>query len=190
MTNDINYKPDFSKTGKEMLVDLINWANRNTLIKPLNAGEVYFSHPLSLPSNSDCNTSITIDNAVWYRGFEHPTKIQYNRLDLTLLARSLHFSFDIEVEDTNRYTTARNLIPLINQTLNIHLEENDIKYELLDNADKNGCIQVVMKVADNSIAFTGELRFKLSPKPIRLDTGIVNTKFTKSFRPPNVYGLG
>ena len=201
MELEVLYKPNFTKSGKAMLVDLINWGNRNSLVKPLVADEVWFSKPVKLTQDKECNTAIRIEKAIGFRGFEEPKEIEYNRMDIDQVAKLRYFTGEIESElitawekDRNNLTIFKALTcTLINDALNIGLVNEDIGevVTVKKQSANNEPIEynVTVHIADESIAYFGELQFVLRDRPIRLDTGIKKTRFTRSFMPFKTHGL-
>ena len=181
------YKPDFTKSGKEMLVDLINYANRNTLYKPLEASKVMFSNPVAIQGN--CNTKIIIDDAVGYRGFENKVDIQYNRLDINQVVLNLYFNGTLEMDRLDEFYTTKEISDIVKRHIGIYLSPDEIKIEELPNSDSKD-VKVRVHVLPNSIAYIGGFDITFVARPIRLDTGIINTVYPKSFMPPKRHGLG
>lgn len=192
MSERLEYIPDYTKTGKELLVDLLNYANCESLSKPLDANNIWFTTPICLPKGHDCNTAITISKAVGYAGWEYPTDIEYNRLDIYQLALEKGFGFKVYVDKTEGLVRTKDLLKPLFEVFKVKLIEEDIVDEYLIDirrtlekaVDKNELdieIPFTLKISHESIAYYGELPLKILPRPIRLDTVIRKTKLPYSF---------
>lgn len=187
------YIPDFSKSGKEMLIDLINWANRKTMSTVLTSENVWFTKPLKNPRESDCNTSIRFQHVKGYAEQEHPTTIEYNRLDIKQVAKLVGFEGYIELDKpiTDIKYTSDLLKPLF-EVMKVKLELEDIVYEYIDtqnlleqfkkSIEDENYVTVELKINEEySIAYYGSLKIELRPKKVALDTAIRETRFPYSF---------
>lgn len=191
MSERLEYIPDYTKTGKELLVDLLNYANSGSLLKPIRHNQIWFSKPVKLERDQECNTKISISEAVGYNGFEYPSDIEYNRLDIYQLALQLGFGFKIYVDKPLQIDSTRDLLEPLYQRFKVKLvlediidEPLNIKQALLtaiENKADTIEIPITIRISDESIAYYGELPIVVSPKPIRLDTVIRKTRLPYSF---------
>lgn len=191
MSERLEYIPDFTKTGKELLVDLLNYANTNSLMKPLEAEKIWFTKPVKLVNDKSCNTRISISDAVGYRGFEYPTDIEYNRLDIYQLAMEKGFSQKVYIDKPEEVKTTRDLLPYLWEVFKVKLIDEDIINQSLNlsehfadqskEGEENIRLFFPLQISDDSIAYYGSLTLCLVPKPIRLDTVIRKTRLPYSF---------
>lgn len=193
------YIPDYTKPGKEMLIDLINWANRKTMTKVLTPENVWFTRPVKNPRESDCNTSIRIQAVTGYNQQEHPTPIEYNRLDIRQVMSKLGFEGYLEIEDITQLKYTTDLLKVLLKTVNIGLTIDDIEFEYIDtdtllpqfkqSVDDENYVKIDLNISEYSIAYYGKLTIELRPKNISLDTAIREVRFPYSFNQWHRNGL-
>ena len=198
------YIPDYTKSGKEMLIDLINWGNSSSMVAPLTVNNTFFTKPCKLEHEADLNTSITLAKVIGFHIPQDSETIYYNRLDINQLALALGFSFELYVDTAKPITCTYDLLEPLYETFKVKLLQEDVVNESLDIKDKLMITsvnvdridgykpdypEVTLTMSDESIAYLGKLTFTVKPKPINIKTAITNRRFKRSFRPPNVYGL-
>lgn len=192
MIEDV-YTPDFTKSGKEMLIELINWGNRHTMTKPLEADKVWFTKPKKLSLDNACNTAIRFEKAIGYRGMEYPQDIEYNRIDISQLAKVMGFDGEValSVGDRNTYSSIHTILADLYKVFKVKLLPEDIvdEYIPVNEIISENPLTITLRVNDNSIAYYGQLELKLIPREIRLDTVVRNMRYEHSFQPPRRYGL-
>lgn len=201
-----NYQADYRKCGKEMLIDLINWANRRYMTTTLKPDSTHFSTPKVL-EGKDVNTMISITQADGLYVPKETETIEYNRVDINQVAKSLHFDgvlFLDFVPDKKEYNTL-DILDALYKVVPIKLLEEDVIVETF-NIDKNEPsydttkedynpnkvkgIQFNIKMSPSSIAYIGTLELEIRPRPIHIETAIRKTRYTHSFQPWRHYGLG
>lgn len=188
-----DYVADFSKTGKEMLVDLINWVNRNSMTRMLKHDEVEFSHPKRLPHYCDVNSAIRIRKVIGYSLSTKSEEIHYNRVDLNQVLTVLGFDFNLVLPISEKQViNTVDLLEPLNEKAKIKLLPMDIVNEEIllewdkENLDKG--IKVTLNVSDISIAYYGKVTLTILPKLIDLGHVVKKTIY-KPFMPPFRYGF-
>lgn len=133
MSEQFIYQADFTKSGKEMLVDLINWGNRNTLLKPLRAETTWFTHPVEVKECSNgCNTAIRFAEVSGYRDAANPLEIEYNRVNIDQVAKFIGFDFALTLPlASETYPDTHSLLDPLYKILKIKLLPEDIINEPL-----------------------------------------------------------
>lgn len=200
MHDELNhYIPDYTKTGKELLIDLINWSNRQTLSTPLKAETTWFTKPVKNPRGSDCNTSIRFSNVIGFRTSENPIIIDYNRLNIKQLALQLGFDGQVEVDRVEENMLVSDLLESLFKAFPVKLTTDDIENTFIISEEeikqfkqsvKDGnYIKVTIKISDFSIAYLGDLEITLIPKHLKLDTAITSMRLPYSFKSWHRNGL-
>lgn len=198
------YIPDFTKSGKEMLIDLINWGNSDSMVFPLTVDNTFFTKPCRLTTEADLNTAITLAKVIGFHIPQDSDTIYYNRLDINQLALSLGFHFQVMVDTSKPLNTTHDLLEALYEVFKVKLLPEDVVEEPISIKDtllnktiypdridgyKPDYPEVTLTIADDSIAYLGKLTFTVMPKPVNIKTAIRTRRFKRSFRPPNVYGL-
>nr|DAT15807.1 MAG TPA: Putative virion structural protein [Caudoviricetes sp.] len=191
----MSYKSDFTKTGKEMFIDLLNWANRNTMATLLRSDDVVLSDPVSLPRESNMNTAIRLVHVAGFMLTEETRQIEYNRLDIDQLAKVLNFSYRLELSQGKEYKTTLDILDDLFKIFKVKLTTDDVEEKPLDidftkeEADANEGIRVHLAMKPTSVAYTGDLYISVFPKPVDIRTNI-RTTVLGGFMFPRTYGLG
>lgn len=173
---------DFKKPSKEMLIDLINFANRNSMTTLLTKDNTVFTDPVFNPKGSDMNTSIRFAKVTGYR-LTGDEEIHYNRLDIEQLAKIMNFTGEIEIDPKKEYKTVLDLLPYIYETFKVYLDENDVEddnielnfRDLSEEEFKKYGAGVILRIKPKSIGYYGQLVLTVKPKSINLNTAIRTT---------------
>lgn len=194
MSEQFIYQADFTKSGKEMLIDLINWGNRNTLLKPLRAETTWFTHPVAVKEhNHGCNTTIRFAEVAGYRDAANPHEIEYNRVNIDQVAKFIGFDFVLTLPIGKvTYPDTHSLLEPLYNVLKIKLLPEDVINESLGSLTitevegEKVYPNIELKITPESIAYYGKLKFEIRPEVVTLDTAIRDTYYPTSFQP--VYG--
>lgn len=177
---------DYSKPGKQLLVELINESNKELMTKPLNPDMVIFSKPVKQPKGSDVNTSIRITAISGFKGWEHPVDIEYNRIDINQLKYYFDFDGSLFIDILKDIKETKDLLPFLYNTFKVYLDETDIVNEKLE-LDSTTINSVKLQMSDDCIAYHGVLCLNVSTRPIRIDTAIRNTNLGDGLKPYHFY---
>lgn len=188
-----DYMADFTKSGKEMLVDLINWVNRNSMTRMLEHDKVEFSHPVRLPHYCDVNTAIRFRKVHGYSLSVNSEEIHYNRVDLNQVLTVLGFDFTLVLPIVeNQVINMVDLLEPLNEKAKIKLLPMDVNNDTLlltwDKETMENGFKVTLTVSDISIAYYGKITLTIKPKQIDLGH-VVKKKIYKPFMPPYRYGF-
>lgn len=185
----------FHKPSKHMLVDMINWANKDRITTVLNYDDTIFTDPVALPEGSDMNTVIRFAKVKGYRVGPDTKEIQYNRLDIDQLSKVLVFAGEIEIPFSHEIKKVSDLLPALYEAFPVYLDKEDIVDHVLDltvfntnNKDFTG-VPIVLKMSDSCIGYIGELKFNVVPKSFEI-TEVFETTSLRGFSYPRTYGLG
>lgn len=142
---------DLTKSGKEVLVDLINDTNGTAF----TAAQLTFGTPSATPNGSAKNTMITVEPAA-EAGFtwEDPKTIYYDRLDLAVLFGDA--TPQIEEDTGAPFTSTLDLIPALNALKDINIVEDDIVDEEVS-TEASYPAGVVVKAAADSLVYFGQI---------------------------------
>lgn len=173
---------DFKKPSKEMLIDLINFANRNSMTTLLSKDNTVFTNPVENPKNSDMNTSIRFAKVNGYR-LTGDEEIHYNRLDINQLAKIMNFTGELEIDTRQNYKTTLDLLPQLFNSFKVYLDENDVEEDNIEinfkdvseEEFKKFGIDLILRIKPQSIGYYGQLIITVKPKPINLSTAIRTT---------------
>lgn len=187
---------DFSKPSKEMLIDLINYANRQSMTTLLTSKNTVFTDPVENPKGSDTNTSIRFAKVEGYK-LNGDEEIHYNRLNIEQLARVMGFDGTFEIDMKYKHKTVLDILPQLLETFKIYLDENDVEDDNIElnfkdvteeEIEKYG-VNFILRIKPQSIGYYGRLVLTAKPKPIKLETAI-QTKVMRGFVYHPTHGLG
>lgn len=186
---------DFSKPSKEMLIDLINYANRQSMTTLLTSKNTVFTDPVENPKGSDTNTSIRFAKVKGYK-LNGDEEIHYNRLNIEQLARVMGFDGTFEINMKYKHKTVLDILPQLLETFKIYLDENDVENDNIElnfkdvteeEIEKYG-VSFILRIKPQSIGYYGQLVLTAKPKPIKLETAI-QTKVMRGFVYHPTHGL-
>lgn len=197
------YVADFTKSGKEMLIDLLNWSNAEGMTTLFTPDTIFFTRPSKL-NEEGLNTSINIARAIGFHIPQDTQEIKYNRLDINQVADGLGFGRIILVDTNKEYKSTHDLLDQLYEVFKVKLLPEDVIDEPIDvvfkpNTNTEDMVdaykqinypKITLRIADDSIAYLGKLTITLQPKPINIKTTIKQRVFRKSFMPPYPWGLG
>lgn len=187
----------YQKPSKQMLVDLINFANRTSMTTTLKSDDVVFSAPVKAPEGGRTNTIIRFTSVKGYK-LTGDEEIHYNRLDIDQLASLMNFDGIVEIDNREKnYETTLDLLPELYERFKVYLDQDDIYEDKLDldftsitvpkDDDMYG-ILVTIRVKPTSIGYYGNLQVLVRPKAITLRTAI-RTTYMPGFVFPGTHGL-
>lgn len=167
---------NFSKTPKEIVVDLINYDNVGANITPelVVLGLPTLATGETPPANTDLEVT-----AAEGSGYSGSVVVQYNRLQLQdfIGARGIVGGLQLPVGDATMYA---DLIDEINVALGINLTVDDY----IDGAigawagEPNETKEITITVAADSLVFVGSLTLTLVAEDIPLNSVITTTLLT------------
>lgn len=196
---------DLSKKPKKMLIDLINYSNKQYMACTLKYDTTLFCNPVKV-EGQPYNTRIRFAGVDGYCIDDKTPDIEYNRLDINQIAISNYFDFKLKftsnlsiklLNHENIYTV--DLLPQLNEVLKINLSEEDIVNEKLTHLTKRCCggkinlgelydKKVKITMSDSNLAFIGTLEVRLQPEPIRIENDVRNYQLG-DFMPYPTHGL-
>lgn len=198
----VNYQADFTKPGKEMLIDLINWVNRESMTTMLKPNMTFFTHPVKLTDNEDMNTKIKFARVVGFNIPQDTQEIHYNRVDINQVAKSKNFNFVIFLNPSKNYNTTHDILDDFFKQANIRLVEDDVELEgihidfsesakrlaefgddFIDEYKEDSIYpRLTLNISEYSIAYYGSITFQVRPRPLNINN-VVPIKKLKPFMP-------
>ena len=204
----VNYQADFTKTGKEMLIDLLNWVNRESMTSMLRPNMTFFTRPTKLDDDEDMNTKIKFARVVGFNIPQDTQEIHYNRVDINQVAKTQGFNFVLFLDPSKKYNTTHDLLDDFFKQAKVRLIEEDVVLEdiKIDFAESSRRLKefgddfideykedsiyprLTLTMTDYSIAYYGKVTFQVRPRPININNVVVVKKL-KPFMPPVKHGI-
>ena len=195
-----NYCPDFTKPGKEMLIDLLNYANRNNMQSLLTPETVFFTDPKSLDKNCEMNTSIRIAKVLGFYIPQDSEEIHYNRVDIAQVCKIKHFNHVIYLKEG--LLTKEEVVHAFNDASKIKLVLEDVDFtevelsfkglekvryaihDLVDEYQEDYIYpKLTITMSSKSIAYYGKMEVEVRPVKANIDN-VLKVRKLKPFIPP------
>ena len=160
---------DFTKTSSRLLVDLINEDN-GTQFHP---STVLFSNVTTLESGSK-NTQVLLSGAP-DSGYDDSVSLTYDRVPVSGFVGSIELVYLVQSQ-----ATISDLLPLINETLNINLTDEEIQDGPLPSlgSQPNSLEDVDVVMVPQCLVYTGTLTVQITNGEISLQSIITNTELS------------
>lgn len=207
-----NFIPDLTKPSKEILIDMINWANRYTTTTELKPDTTYFTDPVKLVGQ-DTNTHIRLAKVFGFYIPQGTEDIYYNRMDINQIAKQMLFDHVVYLDYFKEYKKASDILPELFEVFKVYLDVDDIidfdlnidfkdilfkldqmrrnpNDDYIDAYAKYEFPEITLKINEEKcIGYLNGLTLSLQPKPIHIRHAIQKNTLRTSFMPYPRHGL-
>lgn len=209
------FQPDFTRTSRQLLIDLINFTNRDSLIRKIKENEIEITPPYRNNELKGFNTVVGITHLEGHHIPMTQEDIHYNRIYINQFRELTYAPSTLIISNESDIKRKVDLLPYINEALKINLTEDDIVDEPLtldfssqikeifmserrvtsaaDRAEHLSRIvypETMIKInEEKSYVWLGEVSFTLKPKDLYIRQGVTKRQLFPSFMPHKRYNL-